>query len=74
MMPEIGLVGLGWMGVPICANLVRASYSVRAGDRRPEAAEQAARCGAGWVPELDRLAAGVDVLVTALPGPARFAS
>ena len=67
-MPEIGLVGLGRMGVPICANLVRAGYRVRAGDRRPEAAEQATRSGAGWVPELARLAAGADVLVTVLPG------
>ena len=67
-MPEIGLVGLGRMGVPICANLVRAGYGVLAGDRRPEAAEQALRCGARWVPELARLAAGADVLVTVLPG------
>lgn len=68
-MPEIGLVGLGRMGVPVCANMVRAGYRVLAGDRRPEAAEQAARCGARWVPELARLAAGADVLVTVLPGP-----
>ena len=67
-MPEIGLVRLGRMGVPICANLVRAGYGVRAGDRRPEAAEQAARCGARWVPQLVRLAAGADVLITVLPG------
>ena len=62
------MVGLGRMGVPICANLVRRGYGVRAGDRRPEAAEQAARCGARWVPELARLAAGADVLITVLPG------
>jgi 3-hydroxyisobutyrate dehydrogenase len=68
-MPEIGLVGLGRMGVPICANLVRAGYDVQAGDRRPEAAGQAARCGARWAPDLARLAAGVGVLVTVLPGP-----
>jgi 3-hydroxyisobutyrate dehydrogenase len=66
--PEIGLVGLGRMGVPICANLVRAGYAVRAADRRPEAAAAAARCGARWVPELARLAASADVLVTVLPG------
>lgn len=68
-MPEIGLVGLGRMGGPICANLVQAGYRVRAGDRRPEAAEQAARYGARWVPEPARLAAEADVLVTVLPGP-----
>jgi 3-hydroxyisobutyrate dehydrogenase len=68
-MPEIGLVGLGRMGLPICENLVRAGYRVLAGDRRPEAARQAAGCGARWVPEVGRLAAGADVLITVLPGP-----
>jgi 3-hydroxyisobutyrate dehydrogenase len=68
-MPEIGLVGLGRMGLPICANLVQAGYRVLAGDRRPEAARQAARHGARWIPELARLAAEADVLVTVLPGP-----
>jgi len=68
-MPEIGLVGLGRMGLPICANLVRAGYRVLAGDLRPEAGRQAAGCGARWVPEVGRLAAGADVLITVLPGP-----
>jgi len=57
------------MGVPICANLVRAGYRVQAGDRRPEAAEQAARCGAQWVAPIAQLAAESDVLITVLPGP-----
>jgi 3-hydroxyisobutyrate dehydrogenase len=69
-MPEIGLVGLGRVGVPVCANLVRAGYGVQAGDLRPEAAEQAARHGACWVPDLAMLAARADVLLTVLPGPA----
>jgi 3-hydroxyisobutyrate dehydrogenase len=68
-MTGIGLVGLGRMGVPVCANLVRAGYRVQAGDRRPEAAALAARCGARWVPQLAQLAAGSDVLITVLPGP-----
>lgn len=68
-MPEIGLVGLGRMGLPICANLVRAGYRVLAADQRPEAASQAAGCGARWVPEVARLAAEADVLITVLPGP-----
>jgi 3-hydroxyisobutyrate dehydrogenase len=42
-MSEIGLVGLGRMGLPICANLVRAGYRVLAGDRRPEAARHPSR-------------------------------
>jgi 3-hydroxyisobutyrate dehydrogenase len=68
-MTEVGMVGLGRMGLPICANLVRAGYRVLAGDQRPEAARQAAGCGARWVPELAVLAARADVLITVLPGP-----
>jgi RNA polymerase sigma factor (sigma-70 family) len=69
-MTVIGVAGLGRMGGPVCVNLVRAGYAVQAGDREPAAAERAARCGAGWVPDMARLAAGADVLVTVLPGPA----
>jgi len=69
VIPGVGLVGLGRMGVPICANLVRAGYRVQAADRRPEAAEQATRCGAQWVPRMTQLAAESDVLITVLPGP-----
>jgi NAD binding domain of 6-phosphogluconate dehydrogenase len=68
-MPEIGLVGLGRMGLPICANLVQAAYRVLVGDRRPGAARQAAGHGARWIPEPARLAAEADVLITVLPGP-----
>jgi 3-hydroxyisobutyrate dehydrogenase len=57
------------MGVPICANLVRAGYRVQAGDQRPEAADLATRCGAQWVAPVARLAAEADVLITVLPGP-----
>jgi 3-hydroxyisobutyrate dehydrogenase len=67
--PEIGLVGVGRMGLPICANLVQAGYRVLAGDRRPEAARQAAGHGARWMPEPAGLAAEADVLITVLPGP-----
>jgi 3-hydroxyisobutyrate dehydrogenase len=49
--------------------LVRAGYRVQAGDRRPEAAELATRCGAQWVSPIARLAAESDVLITVLPGP-----
>jgi 3-hydroxyisobutyrate dehydrogenase len=68
-MTGIGLVGLGRMGIPVCANLVRAGYRVQAGDSRSETAVLAARCGARWVPRLSQLAAESDVLITVLPGP-----
>src|SRR5581483_3428274 len=68
-MSRVGLVGLGRMGTGMCANLVRAGYRVQAGDRRPEAAVLAAQSGAHWVPQLSRLAAESDALITVLPGP-----
>jgi 3-hydroxyisobutyrate dehydrogenase len=68
-MTGIGLAGLGRMGAPMCANLVRAGYRVQAGDSRSETAALAARCGALWVPRLSQLAAESDVLITVLPGP-----
>jgi 3-hydroxyisobutyrate dehydrogenase len=68
-MTGIGLAGLGRMGIPMCANLVRAGYRVQAGDSRSETAALAARCGAHWVPRLSQLAAESDVLITVLPGP-----
>lgn len=68
-MTGIGLVGLGRMGIPVCANLVRAGYRVQAGDSRSETAALAARYGARWVPRLSQLAAESDVLITVLPGP-----
>ncbi len=54
---------------PLAVILALAVGAVLAGDRRPEAARQAAGCGARWVPEVGRLAAGADVFITVLPGP-----
>jgi 3-hydroxyisobutyrate dehydrogenase len=68
-MTGIGLVGLGRMGLPVCANLVRAGYPVQAADRRSGAAALAVLCGARWVPQVSQLAAESDVLITVLPGP-----
>ncbi len=62
------------MGVPSArtwsapATGFRRAIGVQAGDRRPEAAELATRCGAQWVSQIARLAAESDVLITVLPG------
>jgi 3-hydroxyisobutyrate dehydrogenase len=65
----IGFAGLGRMGAPMCANLVRAGRRVLATDVRPEASV----AGARRLPDLPRLAAESDVLITMLPGPAEVA-
>jgi 3-hydroxyisobutyrate dehydrogenase len=64
---RIGVVGLGRMGAPMCANLVRAGCGVGSTDLRPEAS--AAAGGARWFSTAAELAAEVDVLITVLPGP-----
>jgi 3-hydroxyisobutyrate dehydrogenase len=66
---RIGLIGVGRMGLPICANLVRAGYEVTAGDRRAELEEAVVGCGARWQSAAAAVAADADVLITVLPGP-----
>jgi 3-hydroxyisobutyrate dehydrogenase len=67
---QIGMIGVGRMGLPICANLVRAGYGVTAGDRRAELEGAVVGCGARWQPAAAVVAADADVLITVLPGPA----
>jgi 3-hydroxyisobutyrate dehydrogenase len=67
--PRIGIVGLGRMGTPMCANLTKAGYPVTANDIRPERREAARACGARWSADARELAMDADVLITVLPGP-----
>jgi 3-hydroxyisobutyrate dehydrogenase len=66
---RIGLIGVGRMGLPMCANLVRAGYEVTAGDARAECESAVAGCGARWLGTSAGVAAQADVLITVLPGP-----
>jgi 3-hydroxyisobutyrate dehydrogenase len=65
---QVGLVGLGRMGLPVCAALVDAGYQVTATDRRAESQSDALACGAAWRDTPAQAAAGRDVLITMLPG------
>jgi len=69
-MTVIGFAGLGRMGGPMCANLVRAGYPVVATDLRPECEQFAHSLGAEWSPSTAAAAARADVFITMLPGPA----
>lgn len=66
---HIGFVGLGNMGRPMCANLLRAGYACTVHDLRAEHAAELLELGATWAPTLAECAAAADVLVTMLPGP-----
>jgi 3-hydroxyisobutyrate dehydrogenase len=66
---RIGFLGVGRMGLPMCANLSRAGYDVTAGDLRAELEAAVTACGARWGSTTPGVAAAADVLITMLPGP-----
>jgi 3-hydroxyisobutyrate dehydrogenase len=65
---RVGFIGVGRMGLPMCANLVRAGYDVTAGDAREELRGPVTACGARWGGPGPAVAAAADVLITMLPG------
>jgi 3-hydroxyisobutyrate dehydrogenase len=69
---QIAFAGLGRMGLPMCAALVRAGYPVTVFNRTLARAEEAAvTCQATWPDTPAQAAATANVLITMLPGPAR---
>lgn len=71
MSTRVGFIGLGNMGAPMCAQVLRAGFPVTAFDLRPEALAEAGARGAAAVESAAACAAVADVLVTMLPGPAQ---
>ena len=66
--PEIGFIGVGNMGWPMAACLVRAGYSVHVNDSRREVANNFVQQIGGVAPDsLRELAGACDVVVTMLP-------
>lgn len=70
MSTRIGFIGLGHMGGPMAANLVRAGYEVTGYDLVPEAVEQAARDGVQVAGSAAAAVAGAPVIITMLPAGA----
>lgn len=65
----IGFVGLGVMGAPMCANLVRKSgLKVLAHDTAEDAAQRTAAAGAVPVETLGALVEAADLVLLSLPG------
>jgi 3-hydroxyisobutyrate dehydrogenase-like beta-hydroxyacid dehydrogenase len=67
---RVGLIGLGRMGLPICARFVEHGFEVVCTDSDRVRRQLGARAGAATVAETRDAIAGVDVVVTVLPGPA----
>jgi 3-hydroxyisobutyrate dehydrogenase len=66
--PQVGFIGVGNMGWPMAACLVRAGYSVRVNDARREIANNFVQQVGGSAPDtLCQLAGASDVVVTMLP-------
>ena len=66
-MAEIGFIGLGNMGGPMAANLVRAGHGVRGYDRVDAARAELATAGGTAVGSVAEAAEGAEIVVTMLP-------
>ena len=69
MKPKIGFMGLGIMGVPMAANLLKAGYHVMVYNRSPEKAEPLVKLGAGLASNPKTLARAADVVIAMVTGP-----
>lgn len=67
MSETIAFIGLGNMGVPMAANLVKAGYRVQGFDLSPGGREVAAAMGVGVVETLADCASGASTVITMLP-------
>lgn len=65
-MERIGFIGLGIMGKPMAARLVRAGFPVAVHNRSPEAADELAATGAEVAGSPREVAERSDVVVTML--------
>ncbi len=66
-MAEIGFVGLGNMGGPMAANLIKAGHKLRVFDLSQEAVARLAQAGAAAVSSASEAAAGAEAIITMLP-------
>jgi 3-hydroxyisobutyrate dehydrogenase-like beta-hydroxyacid dehydrogenase len=69
MKPKIGFMGLGIMGTPMAANLLKAGYPVMVYNRTPEKAEPLVKQGAGLASNPKALAQAADVVIAMVTGP-----
>ncbi len=69
-LPRVAFIGLGNMGGPMAANLVRAGHDVSAFDLNAEACAKAGEQGVGVAASARDATAGADVVVSMLPASA----
>ena len=69
MKHKIGFMGLGIMGTPMAANLLKAGYPVMVYNRSPEKAAPLVQQGAGLASHPKALARAADVVIAMVTGP-----
>lgn len=69
-MAKVGFIGLGNMGGPMAANLLKAGHSAKGFDLSREALERFAAAGGETAASVQDCAGGVDAVVTMLPAGA----
>ncbi|MDX1612941.1 MAG: NAD(P)-dependent oxidoreductase [Candidatus Promineifilaceae bacterium] len=71
---KVGFVGLGNMGRPMAASLLRAGFELTVHDLRRDAAADLLAAGATWASSPRELAARCETVISSLPGPAQVAA
>jgi 2-hydroxy-3-oxopropionate reductase len=66
-MTTVGFIGLGVMGGPMAANLVKAGHAVVGYNRHPEPTERLVAAGGRRADSVAEAVAGADVVITMLP-------
>ena len=66
---QVGFIGLGNMGMPMCTNLIAAGHDVCVFDLRPEATKACKTMGATVAQSAADAASDVEVVMTSLPRP-----
>ena len=69
--PSIGFIGVGNMGNPMAANLIKAGYPISVFDRDAHKAKNLVALGANLAPSIVELGKQSQVVICSLPGPAQ---
>ena len=67
---KVGFIGLGNMGNPMAASLLRAGHVLRVHDLEQDKASNLVDAGAVWAASPRETASGAEAVLTSLPGPA----
>lgn len=66
---KVGFIGLGNMGNPMAANVLKAGHNLTVYDLRREVGRNLKDAGAQWAASPKDVAAQAEVVLSSLPGP-----